>query len=145
MKARVWSDPVVIRYASQLRSSVSEGTCFFFLLLPTLPPSINAQCCSWNHSATQFFCVCLVVLVNTSFLKSDAVYNKIFNIFCFKCTCTLQMFINTGNLIFFNIHSPQTCQFCRKMPIKYSILYVIMTATILTQKGGKTKALVTDL
>lgn len=45
----------------------------------------------------------------------------------------------------FNIHSPQTRQFCRKMAIKYCILYAIMIATIFTHKGGKTKALVTDL
>lgn len=94
MKAEVWSDPVVIRYASQLWPRVSEGTCFFFLLPPA--PRISAQCCSWSHSATQFF-VCLVVLVNNGFLKSDAIYKKRLNMFCFKCT--LQMFINIGNLI----------------------------------------------
>lgn len=95
MRARVWPDPVVIRYASQLWSSVSGGTCFFFLL-PS--PSISTQCCSWSHSATQFcVCVCLMVLVNNGFLKSDALYKKRFNMFCFKCT--LQMFIDIGNLI----------------------------------------------
>lgn len=108
---------------------------------PTQPPALVLSAAVGATLPFGFFvCVCLVVLINNSFLKYDVLYNKRFNKYCLKCI--LQMFIYQYwqfNMLVLTFIHLKLGQLCRKMAIKYSILHAIMRATIFTQKGENPK------